>query len=153
MTTPPFTISLWLVFLLSLSGCSSLSREKATGHDHVSVYYATTRQYDSAAPVDRAFTNAPTKNEYINFGTAEVSVPLPHSEGVQNGIKIERIDAPSGPGEGDFRAHTEAETGNPKRPLVVFVHGFNNSFETATERAALFAHDLQPDVSTKAAMV
>jgi esterase/lipase superfamily enzyme len=34
----------------------------------------------------------------------------------------------------------------------VFVHGFNNNFETAAERAALFAHDLQPDVSNKAAI-
>jgi len=138
MTTPPFTISLWLVFLLSLSGCSSLSRERVTGYDHLSVYYATTRQYDPTAPVEHAFTNTPTKKEYINFGTAEVSVPLPHSEGVQKGIKVEKIEAPSRPGEGDFRAHTEAETGNPKRPLVVFVHGFNNSFETAAERAAGF---------------
>jgi esterase/lipase superfamily enzyme len=135
-----------------LSGCSSLSREKVTGYDHVSVYYATTRQYDKAAPVEHAFSNTPMKNEYINFGTAEVSVPLPHSEGVQRGIRVERIDAPGGPGEGDFRAHIETEIGDPKRPLVVFVHGFNNSFETAAERAALFAHDLQPDVSAKAAI-
>jgi esterase/lipase superfamily enzyme len=34
----------------------------------------------------------------------------------------------------------------------MFVHGFNNSFETAAERAAMFSYDLQPDVSTKAAI-
>jgi len=135
-----------------LAGCAGLRQSTITGYDHLNVYYATTRQYDSAALVDRAFTNAPTKNEFINFGTAQVSVPLPHSEGVQKGIKVERIEPPKKDGQGDFRVHTALETGNPKRPLVVFVHGFNNSFESAAERAAMFSHDLQPDVSSKAAI-
>ena len=137
---------------ICLAGCAGLRQSTITGYDHLHVYYATTRQYDSAALVDRAFTNAPTKNEFINFGTAQVSVPLPHSEGVQKGIKVERIEPPKKDGQGDFRVHTALETGNPKRPLVVFVHGFNNSFESAAERAAMFSHDLQPDVSSKAAI-
>lgn len=152
MTTPPFTIFLSLAFLLALSGCSSLSHEKVTGYDHVSVFYATTREYDPTASVDHAFTNTQTKKEHINYGQAEVSVPLPRSEGLQNGIKVEKIELPKKDGQGDFRLRTVTETANPHRPLVVFVHGFNNSFETAAERAALFAHDLQPDVSTKAAI-
>jgi esterase/lipase superfamily enzyme len=153
MAAPPLTKTcLYLLSLLALAGCAGFQRQAVTGVDHVSVYYATTRQYDLAASVAHAFTNAPTKSEFINFGTAEVSVSLPHTEGVQKGIKVEKIDASGGPGERDFRAHIEVEIGNPKRPLVVFVHGFNNDFETAAERAALFAHDLQPDVSTKAAI-
>jgi esterase/lipase superfamily enzyme len=152
MTKPPFTISLWFVFLVSFSGCAGLRQSTISGYDHLNVYYATTRQYDATAPVEHAFTNTPTKKEYINFGTAEVSVPLPHSEGVQKGIKVEKIEPPKKDGQGDFRVHTAAETGNPRRPLVVFVHGFKNNFETAAERAALFAHDLQPDVSSKGAI-
>ena len=135
-----------------LGGCAELRQSAVTGYDHASVYFATTRTYNPAAPVDRAFTNEPTKNEYINFGTAEVSLPLPHTEGVQKGIKVEKIEPLKKDGQGDFRAHTVAETGNPKRPLIVFVHGFNNTFETAAERAALFAHDLQPNVSSNAAI-
>jgi esterase/lipase superfamily enzyme len=152
MTTPPFTISLWLVVLLSLSGCSSLSHQTVTGYDHVSVFYATTREYDRTARVDHAFTNTQTKKEHINYGQAEVSVPLPRSEGLQKGIKVEKIESPKIDGQGDFRVRTVTETENPHRPLVVYVHGFNNTFETAAERAALFAHDLQPDVSSKAAI-
>ena len=70
----------------------------------------------------------------------------------KKGIKVESIAPPKKDGQGDFRMRTAAETGNPKRPLVIFVHGFNNSFETAAERAAMFSHDLQSDVSTKAAI-
>jgi MprA protease rhombosortase-interaction domain-containing protein len=153
MASFPLTkIWLWSACLLAFAGCAAFQRQPVTGADHVSVYYATTRQHDPAAAVTRAFTNAPTKHEFINFGTAEVSVPLPHSEGVQKGLRVETIEPPKKDGQGDFRNRTHAETGDPKRPLVVYVHGFNNSFETAAERAALFAHDLQPDVSTKAAI-
>jgi esterase/lipase superfamily enzyme len=153
MITSPFAkISLWLVWLLLLAGCSSLSQKKVTGYDHVSVYFATTREYDASATPDRAFTNTGTKKEWINYGTAEVSVPLPRSEGTQKGIKVERIDLPKGDRQREFRVLTAAETTNPHRPLIVFVHGFNNTFETAAERAALYAYDLQPDVSGKAAI-
>ena len=151
MVASPFAkTSLFLVWLVLLAGCSSLSHEKVTGYDHVSVFYATTREYDPTARVDHAFTNTQTKKEHINYGQAEVSVPLPRSEGLQKGIKVEKIEPPKKDGQGDFRLRTVTETANPHRPLVVFVHGFNNSFETAAERAALFARDLQPDVSTKA---
>jgi len=136
---------------VSLAGCAGL-QPAVTGYDHVSVYYATTRQYDSKAPVDRAFTNTPTKNEFINFGAAQVSVPLPHPEGVQKGIKVEKIEPPPKDGTKEFRDRTAAARSDPKKPLVVFVHGFNNSFESAAERAAMFSKDLQPDVSSKAAI-
>jgi esterase/lipase superfamily enzyme len=141
-----------LAAVLYLGGCGGLRQSTVTGYDHVSVYYATTREYDPNAASDRAFTNAGTKREYINYGTADVSVPLPHSEGMQSGIKVERIIPSKGDGQHDFRVETAAETGNPKRPLIMFVHGFNNDFETAAERVAMFSHDLQPDVSPKAAM-
>src|SRR6266513_903922 len=153
MITSPFAkTSLWLVWLLLLAGCSSLSQTKVTGYNHVSVYFATTREYDASATPDRAFTKTGTKKEWIFYGTAEVGVPLPHSEGTQKGIKVERINLPKGDRQHDFRVLTAAETTNPHRPLIVFVHGFNNTFETAAERAALYAYDLQPDVSSKAAI-
>ena len=141
-----------MVWLLLLTGCSSLSQKKVTGYDHVSVYFATTREYDASATPDRAFTKTGTKKEWIFYGTAEVGVPLPHSEGTQKGIKVERIDLPKGDRQHEFRVLTAAETTNPHRPLIVFVHGFNNTFETAAERSALYAYHLQPDVSSKAAI-
>lgn len=116
------------------------------------VYFATTRQYDPSARVDRAFATSGTKKEWISYGTAEVAVPLPHSPGVQKGIRVEKLNFPNGDPQHEFRVLTAAQTADPKRPLVVFVHGFNNSFETAAERAAMFSYDLQPDVSTKAAI-
>lgn len=141
-----------MALLLGLPACAGLRQSAVTGHDHVTVYFATTREFDPSARPDHAFTNTQTKNEHIDYGTAEVSIPLPHSEGVQTGIKVERIIPPKGDGQHEFRIETAAETGNSKRPLIMFVHGFNNSFETAAERAAMFSHDLQPDVSTKAAI-
>src|SRR5438067_1362900 len=153
MITSPFAkTSLWLVWLLLLAGCSSLSQKKVTGYNHLSVYFATTREYDASATPDRAFTKTGTKKEWIFYGTAEVGVPLPHSEGTQKGINVETIHLPKGDRQHAVRALTAAETTNPHRPLIVFVHGFNNTFETTAERAALYAHDLQPDVSSKAAI-
>src|SRR5205823_3641554 len=73
MITSPFAkTSLWLVWLLLLAGCSSLSQKKVTGYNHMSVYFATTREYDASATPDRAFTKTGTKKEWIFYGTAEV---------------------------------------------------------------------------------
>ena len=141
-----------IVLLAYLTGCAALRQPTVTGHDRVNVFFATTRQYDPHAPPNKAFSNSGSKREWITFGTAEVTVPLPHPEGVQHGIVVEKINVPPGDAQHEFRLLTAAQTGDPKRPLVVFVHGFNNSFETAGERAALFAHDLQPDVSPDAAI-
>jgi len=141
-----------IILLAYLTGCAELKRSAVTGRDRVNVFFATTRQYDPHAPANKAFSNSGTKREWITFGTAEVTVPLPHSEGVQKGIAVEKIDIPPGDQQHQFRVLTAEQTGNPKRPLVVFVHGFNNTFETAAERAALFAHDLQPDVARDAAI-
>jgi esterase/lipase superfamily enzyme len=141
-----------IALLVYVAGCAGLRQSAVTGYDRVSVYFATTREYDASATPDRAFTNTRTKKEWINYGTAEMGVPLPHSEGTQKGIKLERIDLSKGDRQHEFRVLTAAETTNPHRPLIVFVHGFNNTFETAAERAALYAYDLQPDVSSKAAI-
>lgn len=138
--------------MASLAGCAGFQQRAVTGYDHVTLYYATTRQYDPTAPIGRAFTNTQTKKEFINFGAADVSIPLPHSEGVQKGIKVTKIEPPPKDGTKDFHDRTAAARSDPKKPLVVFVHGFNNDFETAADRAAMFSKDLQPDVSSKAAI-
>lgn len=135
-----------------LAGCGSLQQSRVTTYDHVSVYYATTRQYDPSAPPDRAFGNTGTKNERIGYGTAEMRIPIPHSEGVQKGIAPDKVAPFAGDQQHAFRVATAAARSDPKKPLVVFVHGFNSSFESAAERAAMFSKDLQPDVSSKAAI-
>jgi esterase/lipase superfamily enzyme len=141
-----------LAFASYFGSCAGLQHQEVTGYEHVDVYYATTREFDPAAALDRAFKNNQTKHERINYGTADVSIPLPHSAGVQQGIRVEKVEPPKTDGTHDFRLRTAAETGDPKHPLILFVHGFNNSFETAAERAAMFSKDLQPDVSANAAI-
>jgi hypothetical protein len=79
-----------LALLVYVTGCAGLRQSTVTGYDHVGVYFATTREYDPSAAPDHAFTNTGTKNQWINYGTAEVSVPLPHSEGTQKGLKVEK---------------------------------------------------------------
>jgi esterase/lipase superfamily enzyme len=37
-------------------------------------------------------------------------------------------------------------------PLIVYFHGFNNTFATAAHRAAIFAHELQPDAAERPAI-
>lgn len=155
LVTLLFKVVIWPVAsagLVCLGGCAAFQPHAVTGYQHVDVYYATTQEYDPTAKIDHAFTNAQTKNEHINYGAAEVSIPLPHSPGVQKGIKVEKIEPPKKDGQGDFRVRTAAARADAKKPLVVFVHGFNNGFETAADRAAVFSYDLQPNVSTKAAI-
>lgn len=134
------------VVVLWSSGCVS-TQPAATGYKRETVYFATTRNYDKTANLEHAFTTTLEKKQRILYGTAQVSLRKPHSEGVQKDFQVTGYTFPINDPQHEFRVLTSAETTDPKRPLIVFVHGFNNTFTSAVNRAALYAHDLQPDVA------
>jgi esterase/lipase superfamily enzyme len=141
----------WAV-LAGLGGCSSVSPSKVTGAARVSVYYATTRTFSATRAPDGAFLNEATADEQFRFGVANVDIPLPHSEGAPDGVTIHSYDPPliqANLTRGAFGRLVRARLQSSRRPLIVFVHGFNNSFASAAHRAAVFAHDLQPDVAAR----
>jgi esterase/lipase superfamily enzyme len=52
---------------------------------------------------------------------------------------------------GDFFRALRSEMAS-KHPLIVYFHGFNNTFATAAHRAAIFAHELQPETAARPAI-
>ena len=127
--------------------CSNNNRQ-------VDVYYATTRNVAPlASDLRRAFGKEAADQDRCRYGATTVSIPSPHPVGDQKSVSMTAFDPPLA-SEG-LRAETFKERlseqlrGGSKRPLIVYVHGFNNSFDVAARRAAVFAHDLQPLVAAK----
>jgi len=158
-----------LTFAL-FAGCAT---KPPTGASDVKVFYATTRKIVNGGmpgkdDLDKSFGNAEstmTKTGGINLrnvprlGIATVSVPKhPDAKtiGSETDVHIVGYDpALSTKAKYEGMASNQFYDGvhnleNSKQPPVVYVHGFNNDFEDAAHRAAVFARDLQPAVSTSA---
>ena len=139
----PWTLLLALVWF---AGCSAPTtpRQAAT----VPVYYATTR-----APVanpkspDAAFGPLASDPQVVAYGRATVELaPKPHIAAYEP-----PLDTHPGWSPGGFYREVRSQI-SPSRPLIVYVHGFNNTFATAAQRAAVFAHELQPDAAARPAI-
>jgi esterase/lipase superfamily enzyme len=135
-----------LAFLWS-HGCAAPAgpRHAAT----VPVYYATTRAIVETAQTPDASFGAPASDpQVVSYGRAMVEIAPPK-------VRIAAYDPPltSKPGwsPGDFFRAVRSEISNA-HPLIVYVHGFNNTFATAAHRAAIFARELQPDAAERPAI-
>jgi esterase/lipase superfamily enzyme len=119
----------------------------------VKVYFATNRK--SSGPGDEIYTGDPDPSGF-SCGLAEVTIPIgAHRTGSleqrkwwqplrdkddpRRYVVLGRIDKLS---HGDFSLRLAADT-DPSRDLLVFVHGYNVTFEDAARRAAQFAFDLK----------
>lgn len=135
-----------LLVLVSCSGGSaqSSSRPAAT----VPVYYATTRAIAANAPPEKAFTAAPAEQQGPVYGRALVEVTGAKA-------RIVSFDPPLAENQtlsrGTFQIEVRSQF-SEAHPLVAYIHGFNNTFATAAHRAAIFAHELQPDVAERPAI-
>lgn len=133
--------SLLLALVLCL-GCSGPvdKRPAAT----VPVYYATTRKVEPEAVPEKAFTAAISAQKGARHGRVLVEV-----RGVK--ARIVSYDPPlAGKELFPTRFHTEVRSQiSSSHPLIAYVHGYNNTFATAAHRAAIFAHNLQPDVAPR----
>ena len=118
----------------------------------VDVYYAT----------DRARTGLSDPTEYFGYGRGElqyglvtVSIPDVHVPGVVEAPSVWRLEFSANPAKHVMvrkiepqdkqtffsRMHQEFEAGD-KKEAVVFIHGFNVSFDAAAKRAAQLAYDM-----------
>jgi esterase/lipase superfamily enzyme len=92
----------------------------------------------------------------IDRGICEVSIPKTHDPGELEGPSITRLEFESDPRKHitlrkTVRLQTDAfyeqlraqVASSPDRELLVFVHGFNVTFEDAARRTAQMAHDLK----------
>jgi len=143
---------LLLVLTLLLAGCAPwgdliLAPEVGPGGETVEVYVATTRRI----LVDR--DPAEFRAEHTAFLRRTVSVPperapgsvSPPSPPVDPATEFFATDARQYPGAESFRRDLRtALRARPRtdREVVVYVHGFNNSFADGVLRIAQLSHDL-----------
>ncbi len=120
----------------------------------VRVFFGTDRNVQAGAtsPADRFGSE---RGHKITYGSCEVSIPRNHVTGElerpfvfksllespEKHIVLLRIDLRS---QDEFHAEVASALAvAPERRALIFVHGFNNSFEEAAHRTAQIAHDVK----------
>jgi esterase/lipase superfamily enzyme len=114
------------------------------------VFYATDRE--RLRTTDIAFGSEPGP---LSYGHADVSIPRTHDQGELEGPSIWRLEFSANPAkhvvmrspvsrsEQEFlTAVKERVKTSPRRECLVFIHGFNVSFEDAVRRTGQIAYDL-----------
>jgi esterase/lipase superfamily enzyme len=99
----------------------------------VTVYFATNRQVSGAAEDYRSYTASivsPTRPQDITYATAFVDDANLTADSVGAIRSIQDVKL------GGFSDAVCADLSDPGRNLLVFLHGFDNSFENAITRAA-----------------
>jgi esterase/lipase superfamily enzyme len=129
---------------------------QAPGTAEIRVFYATNRavkgigRQSSDYSVDHADDN-------LSFGTCVVSIPRDHRMGVLETASIWRLEFANDPRKHitlktivpqereEFLRHVRvrmSQAKSKKKEILVFVHGFNTSFEDAVRRTGQLAYDL-----------
>jgi esterase/lipase superfamily enzyme len=94
------------------------------------VYFATNRVHDGTAPFGYGHQVAPPTAANVTFAVASVSgIALPDETSGH-------IDSITQATPGNFPADILDVLANSRKTLLVFIHGFDNSFEDAIKRAA-----------------
>ena len=136
------------------------TRGQASNYATVRVFFATDRSRVGSEP-SRFFGTTPGSE--VTFGYSDVSVPRDHRLGELEGPSIFRLEfrndpekhvvllrvAPSSPAAFAAAVRTRVAASARKEALL-FVHGFNVSFEDAVRRAAQISYDLAFDGPTVA---
>lgn len=126
----------------------------ARRHDWFRLYFATTRQPTGEANASKAFGSA--RSNEVRFGAVEVSIPHDHRWAKLESPSIFKLEWDASPDRHlmlgptlttlapdawkQELAQRAAAFGKPG--VLLFVHGYNNTFEVAAQRAAQLAHDL-----------
>ena len=127
---------------------------QARRHDWFRLYYATNRAETGVPEASRAFGKAAAPA--IRFGAVEVSIPHDHRWATLESPSIFRLEWDASPDRhlvlgptlmplaaGEWRTELARRAGALGKPgVLLFVHGYNNSFEVAAQRAAQLASDL-----------
>lgn len=127
---------------------------EARRYDWLHIYYATTRQPTGKHKASEAFGTA--RSDVLSLGAVDVSIPADHRWAKLESPSVLRLEWDVDP----KRHVTLAETYEPlsetawkmelarkasafdKGGLLLFVHGYNNTFIEAAQRAAQLAYDL-----------
>jgi esterase/lipase superfamily enzyme len=129
----------------------------------VKVFYATDRAVSGSDSRGPTFGGDPDPNDQLHYGEVAVSIPRDHRMGELEGPSIWRLVFKANPDptkevllqsvepedESVFMKGVSARvTHSQKKEILVFVHGFNTSFEDASRRTAQLAYDMAFDGPT-----
>jgi len=133
----------------------------ASNYALVKVFYATDRAVSGTDSRGPTFSGEPDANEQMHYGEVSVSIPRDHRMGELEGPSIWRLEFKEDPSKHVMLQSVEPEdqtvfmkgvadrvTHSQKKEVLVFVHGFNTSFEDASRRTAQIAYDMGFDGPT-----
>lgn len=127
----------------------------------VRVFYATDRGVTGNGSRGPTFGGEPDANGQMHYGEVSVSIPRDHRMGELEGPSIWLLQFKQDPKKDVVLQTVESEdqTGflkgvsdrvahSQKKEILVFVHGFNTTFEDASRRTAQIAYDMAYDGPT-----
>ena len=131
------------------------ARPAAQRYVIVPVVYATDRASSGKAEPSEFFTGGRSADGVLSFGIANVSIPDDHRMGALEAPRMWRLQFRADPEkhvvlleiapltrEACFAAARDRLAGARCKEALVFVHGYNVSFEDGARRAAQIAYDL-----------
>jgi esterase/lipase superfamily enzyme len=96
------------------------------------VYFATNRKHDGTAPLGFGAQIVGQDAAQITYGVTQVTNIDPKLEDEDAGT----VSNPTDLSQGNFSAQSRADIINAGKNLLIFIHGFDNTFEDAMQRAA-----------------
>ncbi|MEF8704680.1 MAG: alpha/beta hydrolase [Candidatus Accumulibacter sp. UW26] len=128
--------------------------DNARRHDWVRLYFATSRRATGADSAAQAFGKE--RSDRVSLGAVEVSIPFDHRWARLESPSLLRLEWDANPQRHvvlapaltrleakDWQAEIARRAGAFDKPgVLLFVHGYQNSFADAAKRAAQLAYDL-----------
>lgn len=131
------------------------------GYAVVNIFYATDRGVTGSDSRGPTYGGDPDAGDQLHYGEVAISIPRDHRMGELEGPSILRLEFHEDPekhvvlqsvvseDEADFVKRVSSGVGHSRnKEVLVFVHGFNTSFENAARRTAQIAYDMAFDGPT-----
>lgn len=126
----------------------------ANRHEWFRLYYATTRQATGAAAAAQAYSNQ--RGEGLRYGQVAVTIPSDHRYARLESPSVFKLEWDNDPQRHitlrpdhqtltaqDWKTELTRRAAAFNKPgVLLFIHGYNTSFEDAARRAAQLAYDL-----------
>lgn len=133
----------------------SLSVPGTPTYAQVQVFYATDRIATGATLPDSHFGTELDQSDRLHLGSCTVSIPRDHRMGELEGPSIFRLEFREDPAKDVVLQSVKEENEStfyrdvadriqhsPSKRILVFIHGFNTSFNDAMRRTAQIAYDV-----------
>jgi esterase/lipase superfamily enzyme len=132
------------------------TQDEKPKYEIVEVFFATDRGGTGASKPSDVFGKSRSILGILSFGICAVSIPRTHRVGVLEAISFWKLEAHPNPDKHVVLLRVEQQDssefyrsvknkvfGTASREALVFVHGYNVTFEDAARRTAQLAYDLQ----------